>query len=175
MANGNITLKPILVPAVALAWLVPGAGHWCIGRRIRGIIIFLTIGATFWAGAAIGGVMTVDNHNEKWWFIAQMFTGVHGLSGWQLQKRQWSRVMDDPSLFGPNGEPVDSVQAAEVDQRLVREGIALTSPTDTIARAYAGVAGLLNLLCIFDVAILGLMGQQGEPRRGMTENKDKAA
>mgnify|MGYP000853354412 CR=1 FL=1 len=34
---------------------------------------------------------------------------------------------------------------------------------DNVARAYAGIAGLLNLLCIFDATILALMGRFGEP------------
>ena len=39
-----------------------------------------------------------------------------------------------------------------------KEGVALVAPTETIARAYAGIAGLLNIMCIFDALILSVMG-----------------
>ena len=69
--------KPIkALLAFALAWLVPGAGHAFVGRPWRGLIIFLAIGATFWGGVAMGGVMTVDQKEQKWWFAAEMLTGV---------------------------------------------------------------------------------------------------
>jgi hypothetical protein len=42
-------------------------------------------------------------------------------------------------------------------------GLALATPMDNAARAYTGIAGLLNLLCIFDVVALSLMGAASEP------------
>ena len=44
--------------ATFLAWLVPGAGHVMLGRTLRGVIIFIIIGAMFWTGVGLGGVMT---------------------------------------------------------------------------------------------------------------------
>ena len=51
----------------------------------------------------------------------------------------------------------------EVDAELQKEGFAMLYPTENIARAYAGVAGMLNLLCIIDAIILSFMGTYGEP------------
>ena len=42
--------------------------------------------------------------------------------------------------------------------------MARAAPMDSVARAYSGTAGLLNLMCIFDAAILALMGRTGERR-----------
>ena len=50
-------------------------------------------------------------------------------------------------------------------QALVDEGLSLSYPSDTVARAYAGVAGMLNLMCIFDAVMLATMGSAGEPAR----------
>ena len=47
---------------------------------------------------------------------------------------------------------------------LHQEKLSLVSPVDTAARAYCGVAGLLNLMCIFDALILAIMGSTGEPK-----------
>ncbi len=169
MAEKVRKIQPLPFLALLLAWLIPGAGHAYIGRVRRGIIIFITIGATFWAGIAMGGVMTVDSVKERWWFIAEMFTGVHGLVSWQRTNWVYEKVMDDDEISSAvvDGDPRTNVL---IDKKLQQEGIALVSPMETIARAYAGVAGLLNLMCIFDAVLLSLMGVSGEPE--LSEEKE---
>jgi len=136
--------------ALLLACAIPGAGHFYLGRARRGIIIFLTITALFWSGVAIGGVLTVDSQREKWWFIAQMLTGVNGLAAWQREKMAYQEL-----------ENVKDGQGVEA--RMVKADIALVAPAETVARAYSGVAGLINLMCIFDALMLSVMGVRGEP------------
>ena len=65
MAKEKKKSRPIPLVALIVAWLIPGAGHVYLGRTVRGIIIFLTISATFWTGVALGGVMTVDYRGER--------------------------------------------------------------------------------------------------------------
>jgi TM2 domain-containing membrane protein YozV len=164
MARATGSNIPTALTAAALAWIVPGAGHVYIGRPVRGIILCLTLAATFWAGVAMGGVMTVDPVNEHWWFIADLFTGVHGIAAWQLEQHTW-RSLNDEGLRQREAallrDPVEVT--ALMDAKLHEHGLALTSPTDTVARAYSGIAGLLNIMCIFDVMILSLMGVRSEP------------
>jgi len=220
------TTKPLAasvraVIGLALAWVVPGAGHAFIGRPWRGVIIFLAIAAIFWAGIAMGGVMTLDHEGQKWWFAAQMLTGVHGLVGWQretqqieklkpliakemahegasLQRRiqelrtrqaEYNRQVAQFRLNSQNADSAEdqrmyqdeiakrleaisniesdaisanrqlySLQSANTAKVLAKEKIALVAPMATLARAYAGVAGLLNLMCMFDVVMLSLIG-----------------
>jgi hypothetical protein len=154
------------IVAVFLAWLIPGAGHAYVGRVARGAVIFVTIGATFWAGVAIGGVMTMDYYFERWWFVAQMLTGVHGLIGWQRQSQVYERMAgEEPRIGLPRPAPggVVTSQQVRIDEWLSGEGIALVAPNDKLARSFAGVAGLLNLMCVFDAMVLALMGVRGEP------------
>ena len=147
---------------VLLAWLVPGAGHLCVRRFVRGAIIFVTVSATFWAGVAVGGVMTVDHEQERWWFAAEMLGGAHGLAGWYRHQSVIKRLateheeIDSPFAGGDRQTRLDKV--------LAQEKLALVSPVATVARAYAGVAGLLNLMCIFDALMLSMMGVSGEPK-----------
>jgi len=141
-------LVPLTVVAVALACAVPGAGHVYLGRWTRGLIIFVTIGALFWSGVAVGGVFTVDSKHERWWFVAEMFTGVHGLIGWQREKKAYAALAN---VYGRSEE-----------ERMTHAGVALVAPAETVARAYAGVAGLLNLMCIFDALMLSMLGITGE-------------
>lgn len=150
--------------ALLLAWLIPGAGHAYLGRLKRGIVVFVTIGALFWAGVGIGGVMTVDYRNERWWFIAQMFAGAHGLAGWYRQRG----LPEHLDIRERDSE-------AERDYKLTRAGIALVAPAETVARAYSGVAGLLNLMCMFDALMLSVMGVRGEGSAPPRKPKAKEA
>ena len=179
---------PLPLVALVLAWVIPGAGHVYIGRVARGVIIFVTIAATFWGGVAMGGVMTVDYGNERWWFVAEMLTGTHGLVSWgrsravyrRLNARLDERIRNDENLsrqFRGVDWPDRTSGGATAAAQLLREQyiaqmladdterLALVAPAATPARAYAGVAGLLNLMCIFDAVLLALMGGVGEPKR----------
>ena len=151
--------KPWAFVALVLAWLVPGVGHIYIGRVKRGLVIFVTIAATFWAGVAMGGVMTVDRQSEPWWFVADMLTGLHGLTAWKHQQKVVAEVAGG---IGPKASAADFQDALSAKLAVMK--IELAAPTDNVARAYAGVAGMINLLCIIDAALLALMGQGPEPR-----------
>src|SRR5215472_4109468 len=45
------------LPAVALGWLVPGAGHLLLKRTGRAIVIFVTVGLMFLCGLMMRGAM----------------------------------------------------------------------------------------------------------------------
>jgi hypothetical protein len=161
--------RPIALVAAVLAWIVPGAGHLYLGKRARGLVILFTIGLTFWGGVAMGGAMTVYSQAEPWWFAADMLTGVHGLAAWQYQQRICLRVQDvamrkaaaeGRSQDGPEG------RIELFEKELAAQRLALVAPADSVARAYSGVAGLLNLLCIFDAMMLAFLGRLGEPPSG---------
>lgn len=213
--------------ALVLAWLAPGAGHAYMGRPVQGVIIFVLVGATFWAGVAMGGVMTVDYENQRWWFLSEMFAGVHGLVAWRRQQAMCNRLAEGISE-GPMreadrelrnrrkrlrgelgglevrlGELNKQMRSARrtgeekralvaevrevqyrrqqireeigfcglrlrdlrrefVDQAVVDGGLALVAPTATVAHVYAGVAGLLNLMCIFDAVMLAVIRANNE-------------
>ena len=161
-----------LTPFVAgvLAWIIPGAGHVYLGRTLRGIIIFLCINAMFWAGVVVGGVFTVDPRNEHWWYMAQMVTGASAAASWYRQKnahvdvrRKAEAVRDAEARRDPNSR----LSQIEAEERVLSDKnnrLALTYPSDVVARAYTGIAGMLNALCIFDAFMLASMGANGEPK-----------
>ncbi|MBN1942751.1 MAG: hypothetical protein JW849_05590 [Phycisphaerae bacterium] len=167
MAKNGGTTRPLWFIAAMLAWIVPGAGHVYLGRVGRGVILFLAVGATFWAGVAVGGVMTVDSRYDRWWFYAQSLSGVHGLVGWRRQERVYEDVARQLGvtriLPAPDGRPTD--EQMRIDEALRQRGVVLANPSEGIARAYSGVAGLLNLLCVFDAVLLAMIGRGAERRR----------
>jgi len=131
-----------------LAWAVPGAGHLFIGERSRGVIFMTIITLTFWSGVAIGGVKNTVNPTERsLWFLGQVCAGVHPLAA-----LVWGEQIEIP---------------AGADRA---EWIAY-GQTEDIAVIYTAIAGMLNLLVIFDVLIRAerqLSHQsQGTPGRGL--------
>lgn len=120
------------VVSAILGWLVPGLGHIYLGHRVRGVILLVTISATFWGGVAVGGVKTTVQPNERTaWFVAQICTGANCLAD-----LAWAKTIPNP---GP-GEYSEYVVHA---------------PSEDIAVVYTGVAGLLNILAIFDALSRG--------------------
>jgi TM2 domain-containing membrane protein YozV len=186
MAQDKANSAGLPYVALVLACIIPGAGHVYIGRVKRGLIIFVTIAALFWTGVGVGGILTVDCYQERWWFIAEMLTGVHGLVGWVRQHNQYEQLLADvpgrtiqekiEGLHGGYREGQPERDAA-LDKKMTDAGIALVPPAETVARAYAGAAGLLNLMCIFDALMLSIMGIGGEPRPSdeRAEDQDETA
>ncbi len=111
-----------------LAWILPGLGHIYLGHRTRGLILMVTITATFWSGVAIGGVAgTVNPDTRKLWFVAQLCTGGNTLAAASMTSRVMAAL--PPSRTAPY--------------------LGHWSAID-IGVHYTGVAGLLNLLVILD-------------------------
>ena len=54
------------------AWIIPGAGHFVLREKTRGIIIFIGITTLFTMGIYIGSIGVIDPVKEKLWYISQM-------------------------------------------------------------------------------------------------------
>jgi hypothetical protein len=133
-----------------LAWLVPGLGHFLLGMRARGLVLFLTISAMFWAGVAIGGLpKVIDPVGNRNWFIGELCTGGNALlavyinytNGWiGAETGSWGKARD-------------------------------------IGIVFAGVAGLLNILAVFDVGVRAVTptsgGSRGEPDDDPADTEDE--
>lgn len=127
---GAIETMPVERVSLAgfLAWLVPGLGHLYVGERARGLVLLVTVTATFWSGIAIGGVRgTVDPKDRFLWFLAQSCSGGNTAAAYLLQ-----RAMGPVAVDGKRSGQVDSWLSVEV-------GVHFT-----------GVAGLLNVVVILD-------------------------
>jgi len=113
------------IRAALLAWFIPGGGHFYLGLRKRAVLIFVCIEVTFLIGLYIGTVRIVNPANNFLWFFAQIFAGLNALvsHSWALR--------------------LDNVQATT----LIRDH------SYYMAVLYTGVAGLMNLLAVFDTVI----------------------
>ncbi len=131
MPNRELTSTMHAPLAGILTWWIPGLGHMYLGDHKRGLVLMVTITATFWSGMALGGVRdTVDPHKHKLWFMAQLCSGGNTLFAYMLHHRADLAV----------------VRSAAPDQP--RHWLA-----SDVGVHYTGIAGLLNLLVILDALV----------------------
>lgn len=119
--------------ALALAWLVPGAGHLAIGQRARGFIFAITIHALFFAGWFLGGVRAISPADQPIWTYTQFLTGWPMIAARQVK----SITRTPPRDYAPTIVDPGSV--------------------------YCGLAGMLNMLVLFDVLVRIYGGRDEKP------------
>jgi len=122
--NRKLTPWELMLAALS-AWLVPGAGHYYLGLRKRAVMLFVCIELTFLFGLYIGTIRVVDSRQSGLWFLPQIFAGLN-----TIVAHLWSRNLD-AGQFSP----------------LIRDW------SYHMGVLYTGVAGLLNLLAVFDTVI----------------------
>ena len=170
---------PIGYVALVAAWLVPGLGHWLIGQKARGVILGLAIYLLFGSGLVLGGVRAINPADQPIWTYTQF------LAGWPMLicnhlEVQTRLELADESALGRNSE----VQSQTLEYQMRNESRSLDeTPAEAEARAkaflaahpifvyhpkvqdmgsvYCGIAGMLNLLVIFDV-LLRITGSKRE-------------
>lgn len=64
------------VSAAVLAWVVPGAGHFVLGRWQKGLLFLVLIVSTFVAGWIISDCANVYFERGRWHVLAQIGAGL---------------------------------------------------------------------------------------------------
>jgi len=83
--TGPISAERTVIGLLA-AWVVPGLGHIIIGRRAKGLLIFVTITITFAAGVLMAEGRNLNYDRSAVYFLAYIFNvGETGL-GWLLTR-----------------------------------------------------------------------------------------
>lgn len=175
--NAEIDLKDPRLAAF-LAWLVPGLGHIYQGRTGKGVLFFVCILGTFFYGLYIGqgrvvyasteDIVSRRFLNERWQYVCQLGVGlpalpalvqryrvVHGdppLFGWSLDNTFMRPPYKDP----PQGEarfsskdPSDELNIVQHPDELAKWNYDLGEMFE-IGTVFTVIAGLLNILAIFD-------------------------
>jgi hypothetical protein len=169
----GVNLRDPLLAAV-LAWLVPGAGHWYQRRRSKAVLFFVCITSTFVYGLWIGDGRVVyadwgpTPEQKRLPFLCQAGVGAAALPALYQAKRFsdvrqydaantraargeasfWDEFMVPPRLVDrdrdPNyvGKPGVGDELDELNKTLNRRF--------ELGTVYTMVAGLLNVLVIFD-------------------------
>nr|WP_123784701.1 DUF6677 family protein [Pirellula staleyi] len=142
-----IDLKNPSVAAI-LAWLIPGAGHFYQKRYAKGVLFMSCILGTFFFGLVLGEgkVVYADQAGPavrwytRWPYALQLGVGLPATPA-ILQSMRVSNGQE-PILGGWMAPPVDDYELNQWTERL--------SLRFDVGRIYTMVAGLLNLLAIYD-------------------------
>jgi hypothetical protein len=164
-------------PLVGLAaWLVPGAGYWLLGQRVRAVVVGVTIIVLFLVGLLIGGVRELevpgysargkmlrvvshyDRRTER--SVGTRTTDDAEEGPWVLTSRPLDEIRAKPwSIPQIMAGPLDllcsawSLHASQLQPNSEHPiGARSHSRVNEIGVLYTAVAGMLNLLAIIDAA-----------------------
>ncbi|MBI4161925.1 MAG: hypothetical protein HY509_05715 [Acidobacteria bacterium] len=133
--------------ACLLAWLVPGGGHFFLGRRLPAVVFFLIVLATFSLGLAQGGKVYLADRAQPLSFLAT-FTNL-ALGPLDLVGRQavYGRVVlrRPPDPEGPEAQALLLAERKRVERETYEYGT-----------TYLLTAGLMNILLILDAFDIGI-------------------
>jgi hypothetical protein len=162
------TEKPVVLkdPALAalLAWLIPGLGHLYQGRTAKGLLFFICLMSTFVYGCYLGGSSELGwgrvvyvawrDDDMRLAYLCQAGIGLPALPALIQANRArngnapWGKFMAPPQLEGGNpDEP--AVRALAGQPTLDTLHFQLRGYFE-LGTAYTMIAGLLNLLAVYD-------------------------
>ena len=149
LEDGASSPMVFLIPCF-LAWLVPGAGHFYLGRRRRGVLFFAVVLATFSLGLVMQGRTYVVDRQHPLTYLAT-FANI-GLGPLDLIGRE--RTFDRLVWRLPRG-PERRVLLERMRERI-------RSPWNEYGTTYLMTAALMNLLLILDAYDVA-RGRKGFP------------
>ncbi len=85
--------------AAFLAWIIPGAGHYYLGRRGMAVIVFVLLTATFFYGAYLGEFKNVYPERYTMSFVAQACIGTPAAIGVYLNYQTTGMVDESVPTF----------------------------------------------------------------------------
>lgn len=138
-----------MIQAGILAWILPGLGHWYLGHRGLALVFFFAITLPYLTGVAIGGIKnSINPYANRWLFLAEMGAGGYTTAFFIMNQR----MTDIPAHA-----LADAARLNRFPDELVRKNISFY-PENDVSQIYLAVAGLLNVLAVFDVLSRSLTG-----------------
>jgi hypothetical protein len=153
--------------AAFLAWLVPGLGHLYQGRRGKGVLFFVCIVGTFVYGLWLGGgrvvYASVPSPLTRWQYFCQLGVGLPALPAIVQRERikdgkeqlvaDW--FMRPPRMVPPPNQPEGFTSTDQSGNTVHHPDEAAQWNHDygdmfELGTVFTVIAGLLNLLVIFD-------------------------
>ena len=133
--------------ACLLAWAVPGAGHFFLGRRVKGMVFLAIVLITFAAGLAFQGRVYLANPEQPLSYLATFANLALGPLDLIAREVSYERVI----YFFPRESDRDRYQEI-LDKTRAR----ILAVTHEYGTTFLLTAGLMNILLILDVFDLGI-------------------
>ena len=81
--------------AAVLSWLIPGAGHWVLGYRVRATVLGATILGLFWTGEfVLADGLAVTRRASPVFFVGQVPNGLSTL----IANKVWGEPRPDGDI-----------------------------------------------------------------------------
>jgi hypothetical protein len=126
--------RPVSKFLLAAAWLIPGLGHWLLGKRRRAVIFAAVVVAAFVTGILLDGELAVPQRNSPLsWFFSLGCVG-NGLL--YLIRLLWVNGLDALGSSFPYG---------------LQGGGNPVAAGFFYGKTFIYTAGLMNLLVVLDV------------------------
>ena len=145
--------------AGVLAWLIPGAGHWFQGRRHKAVLFFWTITGLFVFGMVLGQGRVVyakwhPRQERRFIYLCQIGVGLPSLPALVAARRA---AAEKQTLIGNLKwyMPPDRAELNQLYHTLNRRF--------ELGTLFTAIAGLLNLLVIYDVLAGPAYGDRPPP------------
>lgn len=68
--GGAQTEKRVPLPLLAVAWLVPGLGHWILGRKVRAAVFAVVVLCSFVTGVLLAGELGTPKPQNPFSWLA---------------------------------------------------------------------------------------------------------
>jgi hypothetical protein len=156
--------------AALLAWLCPGAGHLYQRRHAKGILFMVCILSTYFFGLALGeGKVVYASWNQtdrRWQYPLQLGVGLPAAPA--VVQSLVVRRGNPPLMGGFMAPPETQDQLSDWHHRL--------NMRFELGTLYTMIAGLLNILAIWDAFGGPVISEPGKPERGPPDeakSKDK--
>lgn len=131
------------VPEAMATWFVPGLGHYLIGEKKRGVILFVCISMLWFGGLLIGGPGVVDWYSQSVPIVRKGQYGLFQTFAFEMVRTRYMQPVP-PGMSADEVGRTGRITYRPSLNRLEEQGV-----------LYASVAGLLNILLILDVVHRG--------------------
>jgi TM2 domain-containing membrane protein YozV len=154
--------------AALFAWLIPGAGHLYQRRTGKGLLFMICILSIYFFGLALGeGKVVYASWNQvdrRWQFPLQAGVGLPAIPA--IVQNMTVRRGNPPILGGIMAPPKNTEELADWHYTLGQRF--------DIGTLYTMVAGLLNILAIWDAYGGPVLSEPGnKPERGPPDDDKK--
>jgi len=152
--------------AAFLAWMLPGAGHFYQRRYAKGVLFLVCILGTYFFGLALGEGKVVyaswDQVDRRWQFPLQLGVGLPAAPA--LVQSMLHRRGSPPIMNGIMAPPGNPDTLAEWHKKL--------NLRFELGTLYTMVAGLLNILAIWDAFAGPVISEPSRNERGPPEDEE---
>ena len=133
--------------ACILAWVVPGSGHFYLGKRAKGAFFLCIVVATFAMGLLLDGRVYLANRDQPLSYLATFANASLGPLDMLGRQISYQRII----YISP--PETDRVSFQDV---LERTRARILSVTNEYGTTFMLTAGLMNILLILDAFDIGI-------------------